>query len=111
MITVFRPKKLSGDKEMYLRYVKTKTLKSPGEEDVNNVKVTKTSLDCATIALKVLKTSVKYQKFREKHNINNRNDNDSEDTAAGGRTTQIILQQVIIYNFCCRCCCCRTNKT
>ena len=68
---------------MYLRYVKTKTLKSPGEEDVNNVKVTKTSLDCATIALKVLKTSVKYQKFREKHNINNRNDNDSEDTAAG----------------------------
>ena len=42
--------------------------KSPTEEGKNM----KTSLDCATIALKVLKTSIKYQtKFREKHSINN----------------------------------------
>ena len=55
---------------MYLKYAKTKSgsMKSPTEEG-------KKSLDCATIALKVLKTSVKYQKFREKHNINYRNDN------------------------------------
>ena len=33
-------------------------------------KVQKTSLDCATIALKVLKTSIKYQKFRERHSHN-----------------------------------------
>ena len=38
-----------------------KTAGSPEEE-----KAAKTSLDCATIALKVLKTSIKYKKYREK---------------------------------------------
>ena len=69
----FRPKKISGDKEIYLKYAKSRislssSPKSPSSEEE---KVQKTSLDCATIALKVLKTSIKYQKFRDRHSGNN----------------------------------------
>ena len=74
LLHIFRPKKLQCEKELYLKYAKSKMAmspngsKSPTEEGKNM----KTSLDCATIALKVLKTSIKYQtKFREKHSINN----------------------------------------
>ena len=71
--TFFRPKKISGDKEIYLKYAKSRislsaSPKSPTSNE--DEKVQKTSLDCATIALKVLKTSIKYQKFRERHSHN-----------------------------------------
>ena len=52
-------------------------MKSPDEADEDG-KVMKTSLDCATIALKVLKTSIKYQKFREKHQKQNNMVDDSQ---------------------------------
>lgn len=69
-----RPKKISGDKEIYLKYAKSRiSLSSSPKSPTSNEdeKVQKTSLDCATIALKVLKTSIKYQKFRERHSHNN----------------------------------------
>ena len=57
-----------------MKFAKSKTTSSssssPKSEEEG--KVIRTSLDCATIALKVLKTSIKYQnKLREKHNSAN----------------------------------------
>ena len=69
----FRPKKISGDREIYLKYAKSRiSLSSSPKSPTSNEeeKVQKTSLDCATIALKVLKTSIKYQKFRDRHSNN-----------------------------------------
>ena len=55
----------------------------------------KTSLDCATIALKVLKTSIKYQKFRERH-CNNINQLESDSSENGEFNT---LQLIVIFMF------------
>ena len=75
-----RPKKSPSqpDKETYLRYAKSR-LSLSGRELSNNStprgdsegdKPGKTSLDCATIALKVLKTSMRQQvRLREKHSL------------------------------------------
>ena len=58
----------------------------------------KTSLDCATIALKVLKTSIKYQKFRERHcnNINQLESDSSENDRNGEFNT---LQLLVLFMF------------
>ena len=58
----------------------------------------KTSLDCATIALKVLKTSIKYQKFRERHcnNINQLESDSSENDRNGEFNT---LQLFVLFLF------------
>ena len=55
----------------------------------------KTSLDCATIALKVLKTSIKYQKFRERH-CNNINQLESDSSENGEFNT---LQLLVLFMF------------
>ena len=72
-LNFYRPKKISGDKEIYLKYAKSRISlsSSPKSPSSDEEKVQKTSLDCATIALKVLKTSIKYQKFRDRHSGNN----------------------------------------
>ena len=82
----YRPKKISGDKEIYLKYAKSRislssSPKSPSSEEE---KVQKTSLDCATIALKVLKTSIKYQKFRDRHSVGNNTAGQLEAADPGG---------------------------